>query len=426
MRFSNLILPLILLVTMVPAAKGQRLEYVINSAEAERIGKILASDEMAGRRVFTPGIEMAADMIESEFRKIGLRTLDANDQYRQTFRMVRSTLLSASCSLNGKELAADRLVVLTSQPELHLDASSAYEVERISAGGSLFRQAARFMNPRKNTLVLVDEKFASDFPRLNNFKRSMMRSEKNLLFLLSNEAPEDFQVTARHEITEQGLFNVVGVLPGRSRKDEIVVFSAHYDHLGTGAPADGDSIYNGANDNASGTTALILLARYFREMKNNERTLVFAAFTGEEAGGLGSQYFARQVDPDKIVAMINIEMIGTESKWGRNSAYITGFDKSDMGAILQRNLEGTGFTFYPDPYPAQQLFYRSDNATLARLGVPAHTISTSKMDTEPNYHKPGDEHHTLDMDNMAAIIRAIAISSKGIVEGKDRPGRILD
>ena len=84
----------------------------------------------------------------------------------------------------------------------------------------------------------------------------------------------------------------------------------------------------------------------------------------------------------------------------------------------------TGFNFYPDPYPDQNLFYRSDNATLARLGVPAHTISTSKMDSEPNYHKASDEIGTLDMNNMTAIIRAIALSAKGIVDGKDTPSRV--
>ena len=95
-----------------------------------------------------------------------------------------------------------------------------------------------------------------------------------------------------------------------------------------------------------------------------------------------------------------------------------------MGAILQKNLEGTGFNFYPDPYPEQNLFFRSDNATLARLGVPAHTISTSKMDSEPNYHKQSDQIETLDMDNMAMIIKSIALSAKSIIAGKDTPSRV--
>ena len=122
--------------------------------------------------------------------------------------------------------------------------------------------------------------------------------------------------------------------------------------------------------------------------------------------------------------MFNIEMIGTDSKWGKNSAYITGFERSDFGTILQKNLVGSGFNFYQDPYPQEQLFYRSDNARLAALGVPAHTISTSKMDVEPNYHKLSDEISTLDMDNMTEIIKSIAISSQTIISGKDTPSRV--
>jgi Zn-dependent M28 family amino/carboxypeptidase len=155
-----------------------------------------------------------------------------------------------------------------------------------------------------------------------------------------------------------------------------------------------------------------------------KRSIIFVAFTAEEVGGFGSQYFSQQLDPTQIMAMFNIEMIGTESKWGKNSAYITGYEKTDMGEILAKNLKGTDFTFYPDPYPTEQLFYRSDNATLARLGVPAHTISTSKMDNEPNYHKLSDEIGTLDMNNMAKIIKAVALSSRSIVKGKSSPSRV--
>ncbi|HMI77719.1 MAG TPA: M20/M25/M40 family metallo-hydrolase, partial [Ferruginibacter sp.] len=231
------------------------------------------------------------------------------------------------------------------------------------------------------------------------------------------------------EITEKKLKNVIGIIPGKSKKDEYVVFGGHYDHLGIGKPNNtGDSIYNGANDDAAGTTAVMMLAKYFSKLKNNERTLVFVAFTAEEIGGFGSRYFSKQIDAEKVMAMFNIEMIGTESKWGTNSAYITGYEKTDMGKLLQANLTGSKFKFEPDPYPKQNLFYRSDNATLAALGVPAHTISTSKMEQppndEPNYHKQSDEIGTLDMNNMAEIIKAIAISSTTIISGKDTPTRV--
>jgi len=222
------------------------------------------------------------------------------------------------------------------------------------------------------------------------------------------------------------LANVVGILPGKTKPNEYVIFSGHYDHLGIGKPVNGDSIYNGANDDAAGSTAVMLLAKYFKALNKNARTLVFVTFTGEESGGYGSTYFSKQFNPDDVKAMFNIEMIGTESKWGKNSAYITGFEKTDMGKILQDNLKGSAFSFYPDPYTDQNLFYRSDNATLAKLGVPAHTISTSKMDNEPNYHKPSDEISTLDIANMTEIIKAIAVSSGTIVSGKDTPTRVKD
>lgn len=244
------------------------------------------------------------------------------------------------------------------------------------------------------------------------------------MFILGSTTPATYTISAKHEVSESALTNVVGVLPGKSRKNEYVVFSGHYDHLGIGKPENGDSIYNGANDDAAGTTAVIILANYFKALKDNERTLVFAAFTAEEIGGFGSQYFSQQFDPAAIMAMFNIEMIGTESKWGKNSAYITGYDKSNLGTILQQNLTGTAFTFHPDPYPEQDLFYRSDNVTLARLGVPAHTISTSKMDSEPYYHTVNDEIETLNIKNMAEIIKAIAVSSTSIIMGKDTPARV--
>ncbi|HEX5653462.1 MAG TPA: M28 family peptidase [Chitinophagaceae bacterium] len=403
---------------------AQKLDYLINVSEVKRIIEVLAADEMEGRRIYTAGIEKAADFIESEFKAIGLRTFDANDKYRQSFMMIRPVFISASAVLDGVSLDPNKLMVITCQPHISLDKSSEYEIEQIKAGKNLFREASKFFPPKKNTLVVVDESYAADFGRLVSFKRSIPKTDKNIIFVLTNNSPENFAIEARHEIREQKLSNIIGVLPGKSKKNEIVIFSAHYDHLGTGKPEQGDSIYNGANDNASGTTAVIMLARYFREMKNNERTLVFAAFTAEEAGGFGSRYFSRQLDAGKIAAMFNIEMIGTESRWGKQSAYITGFDKSDMGKIMQKNLEGTGFSYYPDPYTDKQLFYRSDNATLARLGVPAHTISTSRMDLDSHYHKVTDHVETLDLDNMAQIIKSIALSATGIVGAKETPLRV--
>jgi Zn-dependent M28 family amino/carboxypeptidase len=220
------------------------------------------------------------------------------------------------------------------------------------------------------------------------------------------------------------LFNVAGMIPGKSKAKEIVVFSGHYDHLGIIKGDGQDSIANGADDDASGTTAMIALAKYYKELNNNERTLIFVAFTAEEIGGFGAKYFSEKLNPDDVSAMFNIEMIGKESKFGKNTAFITGFERSDFGKILQKNLEGSEFTFHPDPYPKQKLFYRSDNATLAALGVPAHTISTDQIDTDKLYHTVKDEYSSLDTENILATIKGIAQSAISIVKGTDTPTRI--
>jgi len=399
-------------------------DKLINAKETERIERVLASDAMKGRKIYSPEIDKAADFIASEFKATGLQTFNNSKSYRQEFAMVSAKLTSTACTFDNQEVDAKNVVVITSQPSVTITEKSGFEKGNIIAGKSLYSQAQKFIEGGKNYFVLVDTSFSKNFSRLAGFRRGLFKSDKTVVFVLTSENPAAFLVRANHEITEQKLTNVVGVLPGKSKKNEYVIFSGHYDHLGIGQAVNGDSIFNGANDDAAGTTAVIMLAKYYKALGGNERTIVFAAFTAEESGGFGAQYFSRQFDPANVVAMFNIEMIGTESKWGKNSAYITGYEKTDMGKILEKNLTGTRFTFYPDPYPEQGLFYRSDNATLARLGVPAHTISTSKMDSEPNYHKVSDHVETLDMENMAMIIRSIAMSARSIVAGKDTPSRV--
>jgi len=407
--------------TSVTAQKGLD---VINVKEVERIERTLASDDMRGRRTFSPDIDQAADFIAAEFKAIGLSTLNTTGSYRQEFAMVRPKFISATAILDGVAIDQKSVMVITSRPQLKIDQGSGYETAFIKTGANLQTEARKYVRANKNMIVWVEKSFANSFGNLSRLKSSMFTSNTSVLFVLTDNAPANYSIEAFHEITEQKMANVVGVIPGKSKVNEFVVFSGHYDHLGVGKPVDGDSIYNGANDDAAGTTAVIMLAKYFKKLGNNERTLVFAAFTAEEVGGFGSQYFSRQFDADKVMAMFNIEMIGTESKWGKNSAYITGYEKTNMGEILAKDLKGTAFAFYPDPYPSQQLFYRSDNATLARLGVPAHTISTSKMDVEPHYHKLTDHIETLDIVNMTEVIKAIALSSRSIIAGKETPTRV--
>jgi len=404
---------------------AQNIDRIINAAEVERIEKTLSANDMKGRNAFiTADIDKAAAFIAGEFTSTGLQPWKNGTGYRQEFSMITSKFVSNAAVVDGVTADNKNIIVVTTQPVVKINGQSGFEKVTIPAGTNLFREAYKYVGKNKNYLVLVDTSFSKNFSRLSGFKSNLFQSDYSTVFILTATAPATFDIESKHEITETKLANVVGIIPGKTKANEFVIFSGHYDHLGIGKPENGDSIYNGANDDAAGTTAMIMLAKYFKALGNNERTLVFAAFTAEEEGGFGSQYFSKQFDAASVMAMFNIEMIGTESKWGKNTAYITGYEKTDMGKILEKNLQGTPFTFYPDPYTEQQLFYRSDNATLARLGVPAHTISTSKMDNEPNYHKASDEIQTLDMENMAMIIKAIATSSGSIVSGKDTPSRV--
>jgi hypothetical protein len=430
MPFYKLLLSSTLLLCFFSAA-SQDIDKIINVAEVERIEKILSADDMQGRKTFTPGIDKAADFIAAEFAKSKLQFFNNSNSYFQEIIMTKAKSLEISGTLDAETLSSKNIAANTTTADLHITSLQDYEVVVVKKEDDFNKTVFPLFEKEKNLLILVDTAHAGRFTRIQRFagNAKFATPVSQIFILTANLNPASIHLHIKNELTEQKLKNVVGIIPGKSKKDEYVIFGGHYDHLGIGkADAKGDSIYNGANDDAAGTTAVMMLAKYFSALKNNERTLIFVAFTAEEIGGYGSRYLSKQLNPDKVMAMFNIEMIGTESKWGTNSAYITGYEKTDMGKILQANLTGSKFRFEPDPYPKQNLFYRSDNATLAALGVPAHTISTSKMEevpnNEPNYHKQSDEIGTLDMNNMAEIIKAIAISSKTIVSGKDTPTRV--
>jgi len=403
---------------------AQQINKLINAAAVEKIEKVLSSDSLRGRKVFTPDIEKAGDFINAEFKKAGLKPLKGATGYRQTFNMLKVLTSTQQAQVDDATLPQAKFAVISAKEDISITDAAGFEKVVVGAKDNFFNVAIGALQGSKNTIVFVDSAFTRSLARVANFAKQMQSTAPTVVFVVGDGTAQHYSFTAKQTFEKMPLSNIVGMLPGKSKPDEYVIFSGHYDHLGIGKPENGDSIYNGANDDAAGTTAVITLAKYFSAIKNNARTLIFVAFTAEEVGGYGSSYFSKQLNPDKVVAMFNIEMIGTESKWGKNSAYITGYERSDMGKILQANLKGSNFMFYPDPYIKENLFYRSDNATLARLGVPAHTISTSKMDSEPNYHKVSDEIGTLDMNNMAEIIKSIAISSKSIISGKDTPTRV--
>lgn len=416
---------LVISVLITFSSPAQKINKLIKEKKVKAVLSTLASDDMQGRKPQTQGIEKAANFIAAEFAAAGLETLDKNGSFLQTFTTFRSEVKEQSVTINGTAVESQSCLFFPGSEQLKWDNSGA-EIRYVKAGENAIQNIMAEVQSGKQVLVVADTSHSKSVARFRNFRMQRMEGGGSVVVVLYPGSVEQYKVNVTAQLIRSNYANVVGMIKGKTKPEERVVFSAHYDHLGIGKAKDQDSIYNGANDDASGTTAVIALARYFSKIKQPERTLVFAAFTAEESGGYGSQYFSRQMDPASVMAMFNIEMIGTDSKWGKNSAYITGYEKSDFGKMLQDNLQGSAFVFHPDPYPTQNLFYRSDNATLARLGVPAHTISTSKMDSEKFYHTVDDEIGTLDTKNMTEIIKAIAVSSKGIVDGSKTPTRVVE
>ena len=200
-------------------------------------------------------------------------------------------------------------------------------------------------------------------------------------------------------------WNAIAILRGTGAADEVVLLTAHLDHLGIGpANATGDAIYNGADDDASGTTAVLALAHEYATGPRPRRTIVFALFGSEELGGFGNAAFLAHppVSLASIVANLEFEMIGRpDPAVPANTLWLTGFNRSTLGAELAKH----GAHLVADPHPAENFFQRSDNIALARQGIIAHTVSSYGL--HKDYHQPSDELATIDFNHLDSAIACI-------------------
>jgi Zn-dependent M28 family amino/carboxypeptidase len=201
-------------------------------------------------------------------------------------------------------------------------------------------------------------------------------------------------------------WNVVGILRGSdpAASKDAILLTAHLDHLGIGPAKNGDRIYNGADDDASGTTAIIELARAFAGSVRPARTIIFALFGSEEIGGYGNRYFLDHppVPLEQIVANLEFEMIGRrDPALPRDGLWLTGFDRSNLRPELARH----GANLVSDPHPEQKFFQRSDNYSLARRGIIAQTVSSFGL--HPDYHQPQDEISRIDFPHLTRAIASM-------------------
>jgi Zn-dependent M28 family amino/carboxypeptidase len=213
------------------------------------------------------------------------------------------------------------------------------------------------------------------------------------------------------------LVNVIGVLEGKTKPSQAIIISAHYDHLGR----DG-SIFNGANDNASGVAIMLGLMDHYIALGNNERTIIFCAFAGEELGLFGSDSFSNFIEPDSIMAMINFDMVGLPS-FGRNVFLFTGEEHSDLFKILNEALEKEKMKAKRDSDPAKHYFFRSDNYPFAKLGIPAHTVMATS-DTDACYHSACDDFSRINFEYMLLLLKSMQVALQPVIDGTKTPRRI--
>ena len=207
-------------------------------------------------------------------------------------------------------------------------------------------------------------------------------------------------------------FNIVGFIEGTDKKlkNEFVVIGAHYDHIGMlQNGVNGDVIVNGANDNATGTTAVTEVAKYFAKFKNNKRSILFVFFSAEEKGLLGSKHLAAKLKEQKmdLYFMFNFEMIGIPMKDKGMDFYLTGFGRSNMAAKMNQ-YSGEKLVGYLPIETKYMLFRASDNYPFfTEFEVPAHTVSTFDFENFQFYHQPDDEFELMDTKHMTIVISKI-------------------
>jgi hypothetical protein len=283
---------------------------------------------------------------------------------------------------------------------------------------------------RPTTLKLPPESLLFDFPARIDPDDKISSRFGGVSIEKTTELDAIYKATGTVRITNvpAGLRNVIGVLKGSDPvlKDTYVLVSAHYDHLGVKDAGEGDTIFNGANDNASGVSALIEIARAIASSAPRpRRSIVFMAYFGEERGLVGSRYYARNpIFPiEKTYAQINLEQLGrTDDAEGARvkAATLTGWDRSSVGPILAAAAVPFGVRIYKHPKFSDEYFERSDNEALAKLKVPAHTLSVAYE--FPDYHTVGDEAGKLNYTNMTAVTRGLRA---GIVALANRRAKLI-
>lgn len=417
----------------------------------------LSSDLLEGRDTPSAGLDIAAEFIAAQFRRAGLEPL-VDGGYLQTASLViqtpRTTGPRLTVKIGAKEIAIDSGITSRNESALELKDEIVwkYDEESLRAASpeelrgktiaveSLPTQSFRLLRQSPARLILI----AGPLPGQGSANRIVDKSMPAGGVIVAVE-DNDFRKTLKRQplgrtaiavdirlpAPEEKPFkasNVVGLLRGSDPElsKTFVIVSGHYDHLGVSTKEGPDHIFNGANDDASGTSSVIEIADALGSLKlRPKRSILFLAFFGEEKGLIGSRYYAGHplVPLEKAVGSISLEQIGrTDEEDGPaiKSVRFTGQDFSDIPAMMRPAIEAAGVKIeFDDAKRSANFFSRSDNVSFAEKGIPSHTICVAYV--YPDYHGLGDHWEKIDYANMETVVRAMAGGILAIAEDPTPP-----
>jgi hypothetical protein len=453
---------------------AQRIAARLRANDLKADVSFLASDALQGRATPSPGLDMAAEYIAAQFRRAGLEPV-GDDGYFQnaSFQSVKPNPEGVTFALDTAK-AGEGTLAIQEAVASDLNRAAAFKVmlsdtaalealtaEQVrgkvllievpdGAGGGggmagvqaqrrfltlaaklepamvvMVRAAAQQTNPNARVPLRDATAPAPKVPVLSVWDKAI-----HDYVAAAKPGPMEATVSAHVAapiVTPVKLRNVAGVLRGADPqlKDTYVIVTGHYDHLGVRPNAQGDGIYNGANDDASGTASVIAVAGALAELEEKpKRTIVFVTVFGEEAGGLGARWYtSHPIFPiAKTVADINLEQLGrTDDSEGPKVAQfnLTGFDYTDIAATFAKAGAVTGVQVIKHERNSDAFFGRSDNATFADAGIPSTTLSVSYV--FPDYHQPGDEWQKLDYDNLAKVDVTVALGILDMANSAQAP-----
>ena len=436
---KNIVLAAMLALAALPLspASSKDQSYMVQSAEVLAEEKALAGPEMRGRGSGTADEARAAAWVAAQFEKFGLKTAPGMTGYTQTGPLIRRSMAGepkltvGGASVSGVSVLATGGGIVGGKAVILSDPAGAIpeaDVLVYTGPADKLTQLRRALRGKAKLLLTADSDVTRRYMGMIGGKPQIRTTLEgspgwSSLTLATLPAAELTKIAAGSEVlldvpvaTEKGVTtNAIGYLPGTDPKAGVILLSAHLDHLGV--RPDG-VVMPGANDDASGTVAVIELARAFAARGPQKRGILFVAYGSEEIGGLGSTWFGEHppVPLTDLVANIEFEMIGAQDpKLPKGSLMMTGSERSNLFDMMKSQ----GALIAADPYPEQSFFERSDNYSLALKGIVAHTFSGWAV--VPTYHQPTDTIENLDIGYMTKAIQSLIAPIRLLVAGGFKP-----